>query len=156
MHDDVAQLGLEHRPLVQPPDAHTLPQAPQFLGSVRRLTHVLLQVAEGAVQGHDDAVASTVVVVVVVGVVVTVKSKLSVVVTVVVVVASAVKVEVGVSISVVVEVAQTVVVVVDSTGAHKSSGVRDTIDVGRRRTSTRRGTSDVVGQMVVVDVLGEC
>jgi len=107
----------------------------------------------GAVQGQEDAVASAVVVLVVVSVMVMVASMLSVVIPVVVIMTSAVVVEVA-TVAVTVKVTQAVVVVTDRIGAQELSGVIDVIDVDRRRASTHCGTIVVVGQIVVVDVLG--
>ena len=75
MHEEGAQLGLVQRPRAQPPEAQTLPQAPQLLGSVIRSTHWSLgHVVEGAVHtgAHEVSTARAVVVVVVVGVTVSV------------------------------------------------------------------------------------
>jgi uncharacterized membrane protein YidH (DUF202 family) len=85
----VAHRGFEHSPREQPPVAHTLPQAPQLLGSVMISIHWSPQVALGAAHAkfdqwiihrgkgrdglrHDVAVAISVLVVVVVGVTVAV------------------------------------------------------------------------------------
>jgi hypothetical protein len=50
VQDDVAHSGLVQRPLVQAPEAHTLPHAPQLLASFMRSLHWPLQVAEGDTQ----------------------------------------------------------------------------------------------------------
>lgn len=161
-HEEVAQLGLLHRPFVHPPEAQTLPHAPQLLGSVRRLVHWLLQVAEGALQGQDVSVATAVTVTVVVGVVVSVASWLIVVWMVICMVVSTMAVEVAVPISVTVAVSVMVTVVVERMGVQEESGMAvmegmegmEMMDVMGIRALRPRGMRVVLGQMVVVVVLG--